>query len=53
MLIVLSCVVWGRLLSDKQVLFECDNSSVMSAVIRQGARGSAFIVMLMVVYCLF
>jgi len=30
--IVLSCAVWGNQLSGKQVLFECDNSSVVMAV---------------------
>ena len=30
--IVLSCGVWGRQLSGSQVLFECDNSSVVDAV---------------------
>jgi len=30
--IVLSCVVWGRQLSGRWILFECDNSSVVSAV---------------------
>ena len=30
--IVLSCGVWGRQLAGSQVLFECDNSSVVEAV---------------------
>ena len=30
--IVLSCGVWGRQLAESQVLFECDNSSVVDAV---------------------
>jgi len=30
--IVMSCTVWGRQLSGKRILFECDNSSVVAAV---------------------
>jgi len=33
--IVLSCAVWGKQLAGNQVLFECDNSSVVVAVNRQ------------------
>ena len=30
--IVLSCAVWGKLLSHKRVLFQCDNQSVVAAI---------------------
>ena len=30
--IVFSCAVWGKLLSGRRELFECDNSSVVAAV---------------------
>ena len=36
--IVLSCGVWGRYLSGRRVLFECDNSSVVSAVNKHYTR---------------
>ena len=36
--IVLSCAVWGRYLSGRRILFECDNSSVVSAVNKHYTR---------------
>jgi len=36
--IVLSCTVWGRQLSGRRILFECDNSSVVSAVNKHCTR---------------
>jgi len=38
--IVLSCAVWGNQLSGKQVLFECDNSSVVMAVNQHYTQGN-------------
>jgi len=34
-LTVLSCAVWGKQLAGHKVLFECDNSSVVTAVNKQ------------------
>ena len=36
--IVLSCAVWGRQLAGSQVLIECDNFSVVTAVNKHYAR---------------
>ena len=36
--IILSCAVWGRHLSGNCVLFECDNSSIVSAVNKHYTR---------------
>ena len=36
--IVLSCAVWGRYLSGRRILFECDNFSVVSAVNKHYTR---------------
>ena len=36
--IVLSCVVWGRKMARKVVLFQCDNTGVVAAVKKGSAR---------------
>lgn len=36
--IVLSCAVWGRQLSYKTVLFQCDNTGIVAAVKKGTAR---------------
>lgn len=36
--IVLSCVVWGRTMACKVVLFQCDNTGVIAAVKKGRAR---------------
>ena len=37
--IVLSCVVWGPILARRKVLFQCDNSSVIAALLKGSAKG--------------
>jgi predicted ATP-grasp superfamily ATP-dependent carboligase len=37
-LIVISCAVWGPLLSRKSVLFRCDNTGVVAAVKKGSAK---------------
>lgn len=36
--IVISCAIWGPLLSRKLVLFKCDNTGVVAAVKKGSAR---------------
>ena len=36
--ILISCAIWGTLLSSRQVLFHCDNTGVVAAVNKGSAR---------------
>ena len=48
--IVLSCSVWGPLLAKHSVLFECDNSSVVAALLNGTAKDNAVMHLLRVLW---
>ena len=49
-LIVLSCSVWGPLIAKHSMLFECDNSSVVAALLNGTAKDNAVMHLLRILW---